>query len=34
VRHLLRSVPDLDRAYLEQWIARLGLLSLYREVGG
>jgi hypothetical protein len=34
VRHLLRSVPDLDRAYLEQWIARLGLASLYREVGG
>ena len=34
VRHLLRSVPDLDRAYLEQWIARLDLASLYREVGG
>lgn len=34
VRLLLRSVPDLDRAYLEQWIARLDLLTLYREVGG
>jgi len=34
VRHLLRSVPDLDRAYLEQWIARLDLASLYREVRG
>ena len=32
VRHLLRSVPDLDRAYLEEWMARLGLASLYREV--
>jgi len=34
VRHLLRSVPGLDRAYLEQWIARLDLASLYREVSG
>lgn len=34
VRHLLQSVPNLDRAYLEQWIARLDLASLYREVGG
>lgn len=34
VRHLLRSVADLDRAYLEQWIGRLGLTSLYREVAG
>jgi hypothetical protein len=32
VRHLLRSVPELDRAYLEEWITRLGLASLYREV--
>ena len=32
VRELLRSVPDLDRAYLDEWITRLGLASLYREV--
>ena len=32
VRHLLRSVPDLDRAYLDEWITRLGLASLFREV--
>ena len=32
VRDLLRSVPDLDRAYLDEWITRLGLTSLYREV--
>ena len=32
VRHLLRSVPDLDRAYLDGWITRLGLAALYREV--
>ena len=31
VRDLLRSVPDLDRAYLDEWITRLGLTSLYRE---
>ena len=32
VRDLLRSVPDLDRAYLDEWIMRLGLTSLYHEV--
>lgn len=32
VRHLLRSVPNLDRAYLDEWITRLGLASLYHEV--
>lgn len=31
VRDLLRSVPDLDRAYLDEWIARLRLTSLYGE---
>ncbi len=31
VRNLLRSVPDLDRAYLTHWTERLGLGSLYRE---
>ncbi len=31
-RNLLRSVPDLDRAYLERWTTRLGLAALYREV--
>lgn len=32
VRELLRSVPGLDRAYLDDWIARLGLTALYQEV--
>ena len=32
VRNLLAAVPDLDRPYLERWIARLGLQPLYREV--
>jgi hypothetical protein len=31
-RDLLRAVPGLDHAYLDEWIARLGLTSLYREV--
>ncbi len=31
-RNLLRSVPGLDRPYLERWTARLGLEALYREV--
>lgn len=32
VRNLLRSVSDLDPAYLEHWAARLGLEALYRAV--
>ena len=32
VRNLLRSVPALDRAYLDRWTASLGLDALYREV--
>jgi hypothetical protein len=32
VRNLLRSVPDLDRPYLDRWTTRLGLGPLYREV--
>jgi hypothetical protein len=31
-RNLLRSVPGLDRPYLERWTARLGLQALYRDV--
>jgi hypothetical protein len=31
VRNLLRTVPDLDMAYLSQWTERLGLAALYRE---
>jgi len=34
VRNLLVSVPDLDRSYLNEWTAHLGLSELYREVGG
>jgi hypothetical protein len=34
VRNLLRSVPDLDRQYLEHWLNRLGLDALYREAVG
>jgi hypothetical protein len=34
VRNLLDAVPDLDRAYLQHWVSRLGLDALYREVGG
>jgi hypothetical protein len=34
VRNLLRSVPEIDRAYVEQWTTRLGLEPLYREVSG
>jgi hypothetical protein len=32
VRSILESVPDLDDAYLVEWIAHLGLEALYREV--
>lgn len=32
VRNLLDSVADLDRDYLHEWTARLGLEELYREV--
>jgi hypothetical protein len=32
VRNLLRSVQNLDQAYLTQWVERLGLSALYREV--
>jgi hypothetical protein len=32
VRSILGSVPDLDHAYLAEWIATLGLDALYREV--
>ena len=32
VRNLLRSVEGLDRTYLNQWVDRLGLATLYREV--
>ncbi|MBI1847926.1 MAG: hypothetical protein HYR86_13275 [Candidatus Rokubacteria bacterium] len=34
VRNLVASIPDLDRAYLEQWTERLGLGDAYREVIG
>jgi hypothetical protein len=34
VRNLMQAVPELDRTYLEQWVMRLGLEGLYREVGG
>lgn len=32
VRNLLRSVKDLDGTYLNQWVDRLGLAAVYREV--
>ena len=32
VRNLLRSVQALDTAYLNRWVVRLGLASLYQEV--
>jgi hypothetical protein len=34
VRNVLESVQNLDHAYLEEWIAHLGLEALYREVRG
>ena len=34
VRNLLAGVQDLDRDYLKRWAGRLGVESLYREVGG
>jgi hypothetical protein len=34
VRNLLRSMPDLDKHYLERWSERLGLAALYREALG
>lgn len=34
VRNLLARVKDLDRGYVEHWLNRLGLNTLYREVGG
>lgn len=33
-RNLVAGVPDLDRDYLRLWADRLGVESLYREVGG
>ncbi len=32
VRNLLRSVEDIDRTYLNQWVDRLGLAALYGEM--
>jgi Nucleotidyl transferase AbiEii toxin, Type IV TA system len=32
VRNLLSAVADLDTAYLEHWVGRLGLGDLYAEV--
>jgi len=32
VRNLLRSVQKLDAAYLNRWVDRLGLATLYQEV--
>jgi hypothetical protein len=32
VRNLLRSVPEIDRPYVERWTTRLGLGPLYHEV--
>jgi predicted nucleotidyltransferase len=32
VRNLLRSVQNLNWAYLDRWVDRLGLAALYREV--
>jgi hypothetical protein len=34
VRNLLTGVEGLDRNYLIRWANRLGLESLYREIGG
>jgi hypothetical protein len=34
VRNLLAAGLDLDREYLAQWVSRLGLDALYREVAG
>ena len=34
VRNLLARVKDLDQGYVEHWVNRLGLDSLYREVSG
>ena len=34
VRNLLRSMPDIDKHYLERWSKRLGLDALYREALG
>jgi hypothetical protein len=34
VRSILESVRDLDHAYMAEWIDRLGLEALYREVRG
>lgn len=33
-RNLVAGVPDLDRDYLRLWAGRLGVESMYREVGG
>ncbi|NJN36685.1 MAG: hypothetical protein HC794_06035 [Nitrospiraceae bacterium] len=32
VRNMLRSVKNLDQAYLTRWVDHLGLAALYREV--
>jgi hypothetical protein len=32
VRNLLKTVSDIDRAYMKEWVAKLGLEETYREV--
>jgi hypothetical protein len=31
VKNLLQTVPDLDRRYIQKWVAKLGLQKIYQE---
>ncbi len=31
VRNILKTVPDVDMGYIEEWIIKLGLKDIYRE---
>jgi len=34
VRNLLKTVPDMDMDYVEEWIKKLGLDQVFKEAGG
>ncbi len=31
IRNLLKTVKDLDKAHIQEWVARLGLVEFYKE---
>jgi hypothetical protein len=34
VKNLLKTVPDMDMDYVEEWIKKLGLDQVFKEAGG